>query len=926
MVLLVALTPVLGAQQPVRRPPPRERERPQPAQPSPQLPAPQRARPDTAQDTARSRGNLLPQRPDRAFQAPDSITAALLTREGYRLTRYTADSVQLVADEREIRLSGRALLEQEGSQLEADTVRYVEERCTLYAAGRPRLFDPSGVLVGEGMTYDACNKTGIISHATTTFQEGSANWILRGQLAVDNEENRSYGLRATVTACELTDPHYHFAARQVKWINKRLMVARPAVLYVQDVPVLWLPFIFQDMRRGRRSGMIPPQFGINDIVRNSPSYQRHVANIGYYWAISDYSDAQVTIDWYAQRFVAVNGRLRYRWLDRFLAGGIAYQELHESGGSTSRRITWSHQQQFNVNSQLTASLDYASSSRVVSRNSVDPVLAVATIDSRLNFQRRYTWGTLNVGGSRNQSLDQPRVVTTFPTVSFTPNPIALSRSIIWSPGFTLTNSLQNNLTPGVAIPRGPGLVDTQLVDTRQTSLAIQTPLRIGRWNWTNAISMTDEWNNRRESFTIPDPQDTTRRLTRTYGEFFQTGIDWQTGINLPILLQGTWNLAPGVGIVNTTGGPYLLRNRFTGGAFVSQGKRLQLRAGIAPTFYGLFGGIGPIARLRHAVSPSLNWSYQPAATVPEEYARATVRPGQAVNRRSQASQTISIGLSQNFEAKLRPPPRPPGDTTAPPADQPPAEGRKLKLLSIQSDALTFDLEQARRPGRNAWTTDLWSNTLSSDLLRGLNVRIAHDLWDGPVGTDTARFRPYLTSVTFGLGINENTLRSIGRLLGLSTGPSRESPTARPDTAATRSPTDPGRNLNTYARGPLATQFSAVDRLTPGRGTGFQATLTYSLSRQRPDPAAATPAPANQTMNGTVTFSPTPHWSVSWQTSYNFTTGEFSDHVVRLDRDMHDWRATFTFVKSPNGNFLFSFFIQLLDQPDIKFDYDQRNIR
>jgi len=31
------------------------------------------------------------------------------------------------------------------------------------------------------------------------------------------------------------------------------------------------------------------------------------------------------------------------------------------------------------------------------------------------------------------------------------------------------------------------------------------------------------------------------------------------------------------------------------------------------------------------------------------------------------------------------------------------------------------------------------------------------------------------------------------------------------------------------------------------------------------------------------------------------------------------------VKTATGNFLFSFFIQLIDQPEIKFDYDQRNL-
>jgi len=65
--------------------------------------------------------------------------------------------------------------------------------------------------------------------------------------------------------------------------------------------------------------------------------------------------------------------------------------------------------------------------------------------------------------------------------------------------------------------------------------------------------------------------------------------------------------------------------------------------------------------------------------------------------------------------------------------------------------------------------------------------------------------------------------------------------------------------------------------------------------------------------------------VSWQTLYDFAKGEFGSHVLRLDRDLHDWRATFSFVQSPNGNVVFNFNITLIDQPEIKFDYDQRNL-
>ncbi|MDO8666627.1 MAG: hypothetical protein Q7J79_08450, partial [Gemmatimonadales bacterium] len=208
------------------------------------------------------------------------------------------------------------------------------------------------------------------------------------------------------------------------------------------------------------------------------------------------------------------------------------------------------------------------------------------------------------------------------------------------------------------------------------------------------------------------------------------------------------------------------------------------------------------------------------------------------------------------------------------------------------------------------------------------------LFVGPAGMVGARFRPFLTGVTAGFSLGTGTLRTLGSILGLRAAPI--STQARPDSALRQDSVAllEDRFGTPFQRGPNATRSTALAQLTPrlGAGNGFTASLNYSLSRQRPPTAssatqpAPAPAPAQQTVSGSASFQPTAHWSVSWQTSYNFTRNEFSDHVVRLDRDLHDWRATFTFIKSANGNFLFSFFIQLIDQPDIKFDYDQRNIQ
>jgi len=56
--------------------------------------------------------------------------------------------------------------------------------------------------------------------------------------------------------------------------------------------------------------------------------------------------------------------------------------------------------------------------------------------------------------------------------------------------------------------------------------------------------------------------------------------------------------------------------------------------------------------------------------------------------------------------------------------------------------------------------------------------------------------------------------------------------------------------------------------------------------------------------------------------YSITNGTFESQVVRLERDLHEWRAGFNFVRNPSGTFAIYFSIYLTDLPDLKFDYDQ----
>jgi sec-independent protein translocase protein TatC len=865
-------------------------------------------RPGQSLDTATARRMGLPTAPSRSFATPDSVITELMARPGYQTTRYRSDSATVFVQDQRVFLQGKALTERRGSTLEADTITYRRASCILDASGEPKLFDGGQVLVGQGIRYDTCIRRGIITDALTNFTEGSTVWFLRGNVSQDSSSNRIYAASSEITSCDLPVPHYHFAGREVKWVSRNVLVARPVVLYVRDVPILWLPFIFQDMRPGRHSGILIPQFGFNDLVRPSRSYNRQITNMGYYWAPNDYLDFTGRLDWYSNRYVQLGIGGQYNWLNRFLSGSVAFSKQMETGGGSATALRWDHQQTFNLSTSLNFDINYASNTTVIERNAVDPLLNTQQITSSLNFSKRYGWGTLTVGGNRRQSLSDGSVQQLLPALTISPASLDLGSNITWSPGLSFTNntSTRTPLDPVIQVLPG-GAVDTieQTGSNRVTAFNFDTPLRFGAFNWQNSVRVNDERSTGREteSFRVDDPStpDPTDSLTvsSTFFGDFSTGIDWDTGINLPILFRGSWKLQPVLGIANATSGPFALRNRSTGGDFVRQGKRFRFAVSAAPTLFAFFPGFGLASRVRHSLSPTISWNYSPAASVPEAFARAIASPGQPLVLRSDPTQTITVGLSQTFEAKAK---TEPGDTLA-------TDARKSRVLSINTSSISYDFEQAKKPGRTGWVNDALTNSFLSDLLPQFTLSLTHDLWRGPVGTDEAEFDPFLSSVSASFAISGNTLRSIGSIFGLG----GKADSRSRDDVPTSYVGDTGRRKTSF--------YNTGQIPMSGAGRSFSANFNYTLSRTRLEPGDQ-PRPDQQNLGLSTSFSPTPFWSLSWSSQFNITDRQFESQVVRLERQLHEWRAGFNFLRNANGNFAFYFSIYLTDLPDLKFDYNQ----
>ena len=148
------------------------------------------------------------------------------------------------------------------------------------------------------------------------------------------------------------------------------------------------------MRPGRHSGILVPQFGINDLIRPSGGYNRQVTNIGYYWAPNDYIDLTARLDWFANRYSSTASAGQYRWLNRFMTGSAGVNQQREVGGSTGLAVRWDHRQTFDLSTSLNLELQLRQQhDGAPATTRIDPLQNTQQITSSLNFSKRYGWGT-----------------------------------------------------------------------------------------------------------------------------------------------------------------------------------------------------------------------------------------------------------------------------------------------------------------------------------------------------------------------------------------------------------------------------------------------------------------------------------------------------------------------------------------------------
>ncbi|HRG90703.1 MAG TPA: putative LPS assembly protein LptD, partial [Chitinophagales bacterium] len=235
------------------------------------------------------------------------------------ITYKAADSIVYDMNTKKMFLYNGSDVKYQKIKLNANLVDFDWTTMTLTAQGS---VDSSGQLQGnpvfsesdkeyksKKMKYNFKTKKGIVFEVLT--KEGDA--MIHASVVKKNEFDEWYGQSARYTTCDLEDhPHFYFKAKKVKIVPNKVMVSGAANLWVGDVPTpLVLPFGIFPVKQGKRSGLVLPEYGQDQVMGF------FLRNGGYYWAVNDYLGLKFTGQVSTNGTVGAGVAAQYAWKYKF---------------------------------------------------------------------------------------------------------------------------------------------------------------------------------------------------------------------------------------------------------------------------------------------------------------------------------------------------------------------------------------------------------------------------------------------------------------------------------------------------------------------------------------------------------------------------------------------------------------------------------
>ena len=443
--------------------------------------------------------------------------------------------------------------------------------------GMPELNEGGSPYTGDKMMYNYKTEKGIVVRGRTELEGGfyTGQQIKRVNKDVFNITNSSY------TTCDLdSNPHFHFESHKLKMIMKDKAIAKPVVMYMGKIPIAAIPFAIFPIKTGRQSGILLPTYG------ESAQEGRFLRGLGYYWAPSDFFDANLRMDYFEKSGYLFRGGSNYNV--RYLLNGSitgSYTRKDYNNNKTKRwDLRLNHKQDIDPTSRVTVT-GYFVSDKDFYKNYSTNLNTRLTRELRSNATYSKSWSkhklSLSVNMSQVHDLQDDVTDQIFPQVSF-----RKGQSQLFKPG--------KKSTRGRSSGRRKAKWYESLYFSYNSSLINQTHEYLAKNAAGDTLKQQDKTRKMTHdlSFSLTSPKKYFGWLS--LNQSLSISDDWfDETQNL------AWNAVDTVTETNTDKG-FAARHTF------------NYQASANTKLYGMFApGIGDIQAIRHVITPSVSFTYQP---------------------------------------------------------------------------------------------------------------------------------------------------------------------------------------------------------------------------------------------------------------------------------------------------------------------------
>lgn len=756
------------------------------------------------------------------------------------------DSIFFNIKEKKMFIYGGGNLKYKQTEIKSGVIEIDFDKSTIFATGikndslaqyleTPILAEAGETYKGNRMKYNFKTQQGIISFAQTE-QEGSK---YTGQQIKKVDKDVYFIADGIYTTCDNDScPHYHFYSPKMKVIHKEQIVAEWIFLHFGGVPFpVPLPFAVFPIESGRRSGIIPPVFG------DDGTYGTYFSRFGYFWAISDYMDLNLTGDFYTRGSYRVNSLFRYAKRYEFSGnlegsyGSFVIGEKDDPDRSETNdwRLRWNHNQTITPTMKFDARLEFLSNNRVTRNISdVNDLLRNEAISNATLFKSWDESGnSMSVSYNRRQVFQTNEVSEILPNITFTMSQkypfrssTGTSQSFLETFGFSYSGSFENRRNRKDRELKIRGGINHQL----NASLSP----KIGYFNFSPNFSYQERWYNKRiEKFSVPNFEGKDSIITNDVNEinFVRT---FSFGVNASTKFYGIFN----------------------------------------PEIFG-------VKSIRHTVIPSVSYTFTPDFSTKGwgYYDYYTNLAGQQIKYNkfeqeiyggasNRESQSLNFSLSNVFEMKTQ---SDPTDTTS--------KENKIQLLNLNAnigydftaDSLKFtDLRLNYRTQIGSVFSFNGASTFSLYDYEGSTSRVNRFLYDA--GKGLLRLTNFNFSISLTLAGEKSQMPQSQE----TSRPMQESGFAQD-------------NRNIYQ--------GLYYMSDPDFSIPWDLSLNFYYNESRPVPTNIT---KSSSISGSMNFNLTPAWKISVTGSYDLQRKEFAAPQIRISRDLHCWIMNFTW--NPIGTF------------------------